>query len=199
MLFQSLVGGVAGIIAFSAYVIYIIAVLKGTTTPSRATWFIWSVLGIIIGLSYFFSGARTTIWVPLGEVLGPLVIAILAIKYGEGGWTKLDRFCIFGSAISLALWGISGSPIVGLLSSVTVDIIAAIPTIVKSYKRPDGEDKLAWTMTFVANFLNLFAIDRWVFAVLLYPIYSSIVDGTITALLYRRVRNTVRWLKNAVS
>ncbi len=46
--FTGVFGIIAGILSFSAYIFYIAAILKGTTRPNRATWFIWSAIGVII-------------------------------------------------------------------------------------------------------------------------------------------------------
>ena len=75
-------GIIAGIIAFLAYIVYLISILRGKTKPNRATWWIWAFMGLVVGLSYHSSGAVNTIWVPYVEFLGPFSIAILSIKYG---------------------------------------------------------------------------------------------------------------------
>ncbi|MEI6528551.1 MAG: hypothetical protein WCO10_02670 [bacterium] len=91
---KTVLGIVAGVIAFIAYVVYIKAILKGETKPNRATWFIWSFVGLVLATSYYYSGAENTIWVPFVEFIGPLAIAILSIKYGEGGQAKQIYFVL---------------------------------------------------------------------------------------------------------
>ncbi len=186
---HAILGVLAGIVAFLAYIIYIIAIVRGFTKPSRTTWWIWSALGIIIGFSYFLSGAEDTIWVPLGEVIGPLAIAILSIKYGVGGWTPIDKFAIIGSLVSLVLWGISGSALVALVASLSIDFLAVIPTVFKTYYNPQEEDRLAWSLTGIGNFLNLFAVEKWIFAIAVYPVYAAVIDGVVLALLFRKKKN----------
>ncbi len=187
---HAFLGILAGVVAFLAYVLYIAAIVRGYTKPSRTTWWIWSVLGMIIGVSYFLSGAENTIWVPLGEVVGPFVIALLSLKYGVGGWSPIDKFAILGSVGSLVLWGISGSPLVGLVASLSIDFLAVVPTVVKTYYKPEEEDRLAWSLTGLGNFLNLFAVEKWVFAIAVYPVYATIIDGVVLALLFRKKKNS---------
>jgi len=185
-MYQELLGIIAGIIAFSAYLLYYFSILKKKTVPSRTTWWIWTVVGSIIGISYFFSGARTTIWVPLGEVAGPLGVAILSIWYGEGGWTKFDRYCIVGAIISLLVWFVSGSAVLALISSLGIDLSAALPTIKKIYKDQKSEDRVAWSMTSFANLLNIIAIDKFILGVIIYPLYAMVIDATILFMLWRK-------------
>ena len=87
-----LIGVFAGIISMIAFVPYIISILKKETQPSRASWIIWTVVALMILSSYKMSGAVETIWVPVSYFLGPFVVAILSVKYGVGGWTRMDRF-----------------------------------------------------------------------------------------------------------
>ena len=183
--FTGVLGIIAGVFSFSAYLFYIVAILKGKTKPSRATWFIWAVMGIILAVSYRASGAEDTIWVAVSEAIAPTIIALLAIKYGIGGAEKIDIFCFVASLFSLFLWWIFGSPVVALVANLSIDFFAAIPTIKKSWRKPHEEDRFAWTLTQMGELLNLFAIDKMAFAIVIFPIYRFVINGIITGLLYR--------------
>ncbi len=184
--YTSQFGIIAGILSFSAYLFYIAAIIKGTTKPSRATWFIWAFIGIILAISYKESGAEDTVWVAVSEAIAPTIIALLAIKYGKGGAERIDIIAFVGSLFSLLLWWIYGSPIVALVTNLAIDFFAALPTIKKSWQEPHEEDRFAWTITQTGNLLNLFAIDKLLFGVIIYPIYTFIIDGIITGILYRK-------------
>ncbi len=190
---KALLGIIAGVIAFIAYIVYIISIFKGESKPNRATWWIWSFMGLVIGISYFFSGAENTIWVPLVEFLGPLSIALLSIKYGEGGLNdRTDIICFSGAVVSIILWVIFNSPLVALVTNLVVDSFALIPTIKKSFLRPEGEDFWAWFGTGVADSLNLFAAERPSFAILLYPVYMLISDLIIIGILLAKKKGIIR-------
>lgn len=179
-------GIIAGILSFSAYFLYIITTIFGKTKPNRATWWILTLIGLMIASSYYVGGARDTIWVAVSYVLGPFIIALLSLKYGEGtGWDKLDKWCFSIAIISIPIWYISKSSILVLAINILLDFIGLLPTIKKSYLRPDGEDRVAWTLESIAGLLNVFAIERWVFAIAFYPIYLLAINGIITLLLYR--------------
>lgn len=184
--FTELFGITAGIFSFSAYIFYIVAILKGYTKPSRSTWFIWAFVGIVLVISYRASGAEDTIWVAVSEAIAPTIIALLAIKYGVGGADKIDIAAFIGALVSLFLWWIFGSPLIALITNLAIDLFAALPTIKKSWHKPGEEDKFAWTLTQTGNLFNVLAIDKIIFGVLIYPIYTFVVDGIITACLYRK-------------
>ncbi|KKW11660.1 MAG: putative RNA methylase [Parcubacteria group bacterium GW2011_GWA2_49_9] len=186
MTFTGFIGIASGILALCSYLFYIPAILAGKTRPSRASWWIWGGVGILIVCSYYASGARETIWVPLSEAIGPVIIALLSIKYGEGGWTRLDKWCIFGALIGTFFWWFTSSAIVGLVFYLFTDFMAAIPTIKKSLHRPEHEDKKAWGFVFFGQLLNLFAVEKALFSILVYPIYMIITNGAIFALQFRK-------------
>lgn len=183
--FTGILGIVAGIFSFSAYLFYIVAILKGKTKPSRSTWFIWAFIGIVLAISYKASGAEDTIWVAVSEAIAPTIIAILAMKYGTGGTDKIDIIAFSGAILSLFLWWYFGSPVVALVTNLAIDFFAALPTIKKVWVKPKEEDRLAWSLTQTGNLFNLFAIDIFTFSIIIYPIYTFIIDGVITGLLYR--------------
>ncbi len=188
----SVFGIVAGVVSFGAYIIYILSILKGETRPSRATWWILTIVGGVTGLSYYFSGAVDTIWVPVADVFGILIIAILSIKYGEGGLNKFDATCFLVSMIGLLLWYIFKNPVIALILNLAMDFVGMLPTIKKSYLEPTGESGFSWLLTFLGNLLNFGGIGSPTFGVLIYPIYMSITSGAVVGLLYFR---SIRFIK----
>ena len=186
MTIPEIIGIVSGFLAFSSYFFYIPAILKGDTKPNRASWWIWGGIGVLIVASYYVLGARGTIWVPISEAIGPVVIALFSIKYGEGGWTRLDRWCLVGAGIGTLLWWFTSSALIGLVFYLFIDLMAVIPTIKKSFHRPENEDKEAWGLAFAGQLLNLFAVEKATFSILLYPIYMIITNGAIFGLQFRK-------------
>lgn len=186
--FTAIAGWAAGIITFVGIALYLFTILRGGTKPNRATWWIWTVVGVMLGASYYSSGGRHTIWVPLGYIIGPFAVAILSIKYGEGGWTWFDRYCLFAAGASVVLWVIFRSPFIALLINLCTDFIGALPTIRKAYRDPASENRIAWALVFLGNTVNLFAVESWTVAIALYPIYIFMGTGSIVALIFIRRR-----------
>jgi hypothetical protein len=178
-----LAGFAAGILNTCAAVPYVISILRGKTKPHRASWLIWTIVGIIAAWSYYESGARQTMWFALTYVTNPLIALIFSIKYGEGGWSADDRKCLLGAAASLGLWYVTQSSLVGLIAILVVDFFGAIPTIRKVLERPWSEDWLAWTIATVAGVVNLFGLERWTFNLALQPLYFMTMTGINTGLI----------------
>lgn len=180
-----ILGIIAGVISSIAYIVYIWSILKGESKPSRVTWWIWTFMGLILAVSYYFSGARNTIWSPIIEFIGPLIIAVMSIKYREGGIeNKSDIICFVGGILSIISWIVFNSPIIALITGLFVDIFAIIPTIKKSYLRPEDENIWAWFGTGIADITNLFAAERMSFGILILPAYMVIVDFSVILVLF---------------
>jgi len=182
----AIAGIVAGILSFAAYIPLVLAIKSKKARPNRATWIIWSMVTILITISYYASGARDTIWVPLIYGICSFIIAILSLKHGEGGWTPFDRWCLAGAGLSALLWWCFNSPLIALFMNVTIDFIGALPTIRKSYHDPESEDRITWGLFFAGSIANVFAINKWTFVIALYPILQVVIIGIIAGLVFKR-------------
>lgn len=178
-------GLIAGIITLLGFVPYCHAIVQGRTKPNQATWWIWSIVGIMLASSYWASGATHTLWVPLSYIIGPIVTTALAMRYGASQWSRFDRLCILGAFISLILWILLRSPQVALVINLIIDLFGALPTIRNAWHRPQDEDLTSWLIFTCGNALNVLAIDRWTWEIASYPLYITCVNGTVLFLLLR--------------
>jgi hypothetical protein len=192
MISAGTLGIIAGIIGFLAFVPYILDTLSHKTKPNKATWIIWAVLGLIIAASYWSAGARDTAWTPIGYAIGILAVAALSLKYGEEGWTALDKACLIGAGVGLAVWAITSEPVFAFFLTTAIDAIGGIPTILKAYKKPETESRAAWAMFLIANSLNLLAISEWSLVIALYPVYVFVLSLTMNILILRPASAAVR-------
>ena len=181
---HEIIGIIAGILALLGYIPYIISIISGKTRPNKATWVIWSMVGALLAFSFLAEGDKNAIWLPLGYFLGPLITAVLSLRYGYSAWSKLDKICIIAAMISILPWLVSKDATLTLLINILIDSTGALPTIVKSYREPKTEDFSAWLIFFIANTTQLFAISDWNTAAI-YPIYLFLLAGTIVVLLLK--------------
>lgn len=180
------VGMLAGMVGILGFVPYAAGIIKRTTVPNKATWIVWAVLGAVIAASYYYAGAVESAWVPIAYAFGIFVIAILSLKYGQEGWTRLDKGCLAGAALGLVLWGLTGEAVSALYLATIVDAAGSLPTIRKTYGDPKSESRAAWILFSVAAVLNLFAIREWTLSSASYPVYLVILDAVMLWLIFRK-------------
>ncbi len=180
---QALIGQIAGLIAFIAFIPYFLSILRGETRPERATFAIWSFVNIVTLLSYFAAGARETIWILFVYTVLQIAVFILSLKYGMGGFNKFDIICLGGATLGMLLWIITKNPLTALYLAVFSEFLGWVPTVKKVYLFPETENTLSWSIGAVATLLNLFALTSLKPEISLYPIYLFLGEFIITFLL----------------
>lgn len=175
-------GIVSGAFLVAGYIPYIYEVLRKTTTPNRASWFIWSLSTAIILFGVSETGTNEAIWVPIADAIGCFLIFLLSIRLGVGGWSKTDKISLCISAASLVILGLTGSALVALLMNLCIYVSGYIPTIQKAMIDPYSESRFAWSLFFIGVILNLVTVIIGTdtgFAVWLYPIVLVATVGTL--------------------
>jgi hypothetical protein len=186
MNFRAVAGIVAGALSFLAFVPYVLSTLKGKNRPNRATWTIWTAVGVSLLASYAAAGARETLWVAAANLLAFLFVLALSFKYGVGGWKALDVSCLIGAALGFLMWWWSDSPLPTLFSGLFIDLVGAVPTVAKAWKEPESENLLAWILFCAANAINLLAIKTWTVVLASYPLYMVFITFVLVAVLVAR-------------
>jgi hypothetical protein len=157
MALRDISSAVAGALFLLAFIPYIRAILRGDTVPAKATWIIWAAIDTItligMAMSHALNGQI------IGAVLGVWIVAILAIRKGSSGWTRLDMGCIAGAAVGLCLMFVS--PTYGMVTSLSVLLIGSIPTFVHGYLDPAKENRTAWMLYFLSCLFALGGISQW--------------------------------------
>ena len=183
--FHAVAGLTASVVAMVAMIPYIASMLRGETRPSIISWWIWTVAGTMLAASYLASGAGPTWWMAAAYVVNPLVIAVLALSYGEHKADPIDWICLAGALSSLIPWFFFDSPHAALYINIFVDLLGALPTLRKSIVDPASENRMGWLLAFCANVINLLAIDRWQPEIFVYPVYAFVITGLIWGTLFR--------------
>jgi len=179
-------GIIAGAIALTAFIPFVVAILKGKAKPSIITWTTWTVVNMLLIKSYYDSGAHNTLWIPIAFFAGDVIICLLSFRFGEKIITKFDKAVIALTTINiLGILIFSYNKDVVLALSVATLVIGGLPTIKKSWLRPQNENKLVWSMFGLAAILNLCSIEDWSrIEIIAHPLYVFTVDVTVAVILW---------------
>lgn len=183
MISHATIGIIAGLLLMcTAFPAYVWAIIKGETKPDRVTWWVLSLSSGLLVVSYYMSGARETIWFPIAYCVSFLVVAFLSLKYGAKGDTSLhvmDIGCLVAALITAVVWWFTQSAPIALFLFMGIELFGLIPTMYKSYKSPETEDRTAWIITTAASGLNILAITEWSFIIAAYPVYVLITNSIV--------------------
>jgi hypothetical protein len=178
-------GVVATLLTIVAYIPYCYSIIRGKTKPNIITWLVLFVIGAISFFSYKELGAVNTLGFALANLVGPLVVFLLACVKNGMHEQMQDLYFLLISLLAIILWIATGEAFIGLLFNLIADLVGFVPTIVKAYKQPKSEDLLTWAMFSLGGIMALMALERYTLELLLYPLYIVVAEGIVFLLLLK--------------
>jgi len=188
-------GYLSGLAILASFIPYIRDIFIGETKPERISWLIWAILGTISLFSQLAKGGSYSLIMTGAQAIGDLLIFILAIKYGLGGFIRRDIIALIGVATGLFLWYLTKEAAIALFVVIFIDAIGAILTVIKSYDRPATETVSSWLFTLLGGILACVAVGSLNFILLIFPLYICLASTAILvaiALGFRRLRSIAR-------
>lgn len=164
---------------------YILDTLKGKTKPNRVSWFMWSLAPFVAFAAEINKGVGLQSLMTFMSGFCPLLILIASFANRKSVWriSKFDIICGALSLLGLVLWLSTRQGNIAIVFSIFADALAALPTIVKSYKEPESESWLAFFMAAISAGITLLALDHWTFANYGFPIYILSICIVLTILI----------------
>lgn len=160
---------------------YIRDIFKLETKPERGSWFIWTILGFIAFFSQLAKGATDSLWMTGGQTAAVLVIFLLSLKYGYGGFGKRDLQGLAGAGVGLFLWYITREAAYALIFVILVDGIGTLLTAIKSYNDPESETLSTWVISGTSGIFGMMAVGSLDLILLAYPLYIMLANYLIVA------------------
>lgn len=88
-------------------------------------------------------------------------------------------------------WFLSRDSRTTTLIAVLIDAVGALPTIIKTFRKPKTETYPQWVMAGLGGLFALFAVAKADYILFVYPLYIIFVNATIIAAKYYAERSTV--------
>jgi hypothetical protein len=165
---------------------YVRDTLRRTTRPHRGAWLIWSVLAIVACLSQRADGASWSLVMCAVQALLDLLVLGLALRLGVGGLSTGEVAAIGIAAGGVLGWMAADAPLVATSCVVAADLMGAIVMAPKAYRDPDSETLATFALASVGGVLATGAVGAADPALLLYPVYFSLVNASIALLIWHR-------------
>lgn len=170
------------------YYPYVRDILRGKVKPQRMTWGIWTILASIIAVNQIVNeGGWSSLFFVSTSIL-VLTTFLLSLKYGIGGFEKLDIICCIFAFALFIYWATQKDTRISTLIAVNIDLIAVIPTIIKTFKLPDTESYPQWMLAGIGGLLSLLAVPKLDWVLLIYPAYIFVANYIIVGTKYFRER-----------
>jgi hypothetical protein len=169
----------------SATASYLFAVIKGTAKPHKVTWFLWALAPLIAFSAQISQGVGISSLMTFAVGFGPLLIFLASFLNKKSDWkiTKFDLFCGSISIFAIILWMLTSDAFIALIFSMAADLIACIPTLIKSYYYPVTEDVRAYVFAAISAVITLASLQIWTFDYYGFPLQTFIICAIFVILL----------------
>ncbi len=175
-----LLGILSGLISCFAIIPYIIDIIHGTTRPNIVSFSFWALLLAISIIAQISSGSSWSVILLMGDFIGTSTVVVFClIGYGYKKYGKTELICTILAILAIVSWQVTHQPVLAIVFAVIADLMAAIPTVVKSYRDPESEFPTMWFLISFGAILSILSTTIFNLPNLLFPIYLFLINGTI--------------------
>lgn len=177
---------VASILAIAGNVPYVIDIFKGRVQPHAYTWFVWTIVSGVVFFGQLAKGAGIGALPTAVAEIFTLIIFLLSLKYGFKRITKTDTFFLALALGGIVPWILTSDPTVSVIVAVSIDVIAFIPTLRKTWVEPKTETPILYATNVVRHVLALFSMQAYNIATTLHSIAMIMTNSLMTLFLITR-------------
>lgn len=174
----------AGVIGVLCYVPLIIGILRSTIEQSFVAFALWALLDIIATLTSILADGNY--WLPLSNALGASIVALLLATKKQVKWTWVETSTAILVIICLVLWSTLGEN-AGIVASSLAVVVASIPQMVDTYKKPNTTPTLVYLAFLFANILSFLAGKSWTIEERFYSACAIFLCLVISIFSLRRI------------
>ena len=152
---------------------YLLDTIKGKVKPNKVSWLLWSIAPLIAFAAMIKQGVGITALATFVVGFVPLVIFTVSFFNKKASWEigTLDIICGILSVVGLIIWLITKVGNIAIFFSIVADGLAAVPTIVKSYRYPETENSTVFFFGVLNSVIALLALREWNFQSYGFPLY----------------------------
>lgn len=177
---------IASILAIIGNVPYLMDIVKGRVKPHPYTWFVWSIVSCIIFFGQIAKGAGIGALPTAASEIFTILIFFFSIRYGFKDIKKIDTVFLIISLVGLIPWVITKDPTISVIIAVSVDILAFIPSLRKTWHEPSTETPILYSMNVFRHILMLASLQAYNIATMLHSIVMITSNTLMTFLILRK-------------
>lgn len=177
---------VAVILAIVGNVPYLRDVMTNKIQPHPYTWLVWSIVSAVTFFGQVVKGGGIGS-IPTGIAeLFTIVIFLFSLRYGFRDIEKRDTYFLIAALLGLIPWALTKDPTLSVVTVVSIDVVAFVPTLRKTWHRPKGETSILYAMNVLRHVLTLFSLQAYNVATTLHSIAMIIMNSLMTLFILIR-------------
>lgn len=178
---------VAAVLALVGNIPYLRAVLRKEVKPHPYSWFVWSIVSAVTLLGGIQKGAGfAAVAIAASEVF-TILIFIFALRNGIResfkNVPKQDTLFLIVALLGLVPWWITKDPTLSVVVVVCIDLVAFIPTLIKTYKDPKSESGILFVMNVLRHILILCTVSEYNIATTFHSIAMILTNSLMTGFI----------------
>ncbi len=181
----------ASLLALVGNIPYLLDVVKGKVKPHPYTWFIWTLVSCVVFFGQVAKGAGIGAIPTAVSEMFTVIIFFLSIKYGFKNPPKTDKYFLVLALLGLIPWIITKDPTISVITVVSIDLVAFMPTFRKTYCHPKSEAPLLYGTNALRHALALGALRSYNVATMLHSIVM-IITNTIMVIFIKTCKEDQR-------
>ena len=171
------------LVAIIGNVPYLRDVIRRRVRPHPYTWLVWTLVSAITLIGQVVKGAGIGALPTAMAEIFTVVIFFFSLRYGFRNIVKTDTYFLVAALLGLIPWIITKDPTISVIIVVSIDLIAFIPTLRKTWHHPDTETPLLFSMNVVRHGLTLASLGAYNIATMLHSIVMIVVNTIMTMMI----------------
>ena len=177
---------IASLLAVVGNVPYLRDIIRKRVQPHPYTWLVWTIVSCIIFFGQLAKGAGIGAIPTAASEIFTVIIFFFSLQYGFKTIRKVDTLFIVIALLGIIPWILTKDPTVSVIIAVSIDLIAFVPTIRKTWSHPETETPMLYSMNVLRHILMLFSLQAYNLATTLHSIAMITTNSLMTVLIKRK-------------
>jgi hypothetical protein len=176
---------------------YLYETIVGKSKPNRVTWLLWGLFPMITFFAQRAQGVEGLSWVTFASGFTPFLILAASFINKKAYWKTQpqDYYLMVAALVGIILWALTDNPNIAILFALAADLLAGLPTLIKSYRHPETESWIAYAISALGFGIAILAIQAYTFENSAFVIYLFLANGLLAYFSARKPSNSSKLVR----
>jgi hypothetical protein len=142
---------------------------------------------MVIFVAQRAQGVEGLSWTSFVAGFTPFLIVAASFFNEKAYWKSepRDYYLMAAAIVGIILWAITDDPNLALLFALLADMLAGVPTLIKSYRHPRSESWVAYAISTFGFGMSLLSVQTYDFENAAFVAYVFVLNGAVALLASR--------------
>jgi hypothetical protein len=188
---KELLALVAALLAVAGNLPYLLDIVSGRVKPHPYTWLVWSIVSATVFFGMLAKGAGIGALPTAASEVFTIIIFLFSLKYGFAHVRKIDTVFLIVALLGIIPWILTKDPTLSVVIAVSIDLIAFVPTLRKTWAHPRTETPLLYSTNVLRHILALFSLQTYNIATSLHSLAMIAANSAMVSMILARKKKKV--------